>query len=141
MDPTYATYDPLQLTYLENGMVTDQRAMADPVARAIPIPPRGGGAVRAFGAYGQVDTVSPDQVFQDTGIVAAPQPGVLDAIGGALSNIIRTIGQQAPGIITGQPTYQPGTYPYGYPGTTGGIPPLLLIGGIVLVGYFLLKKK
>ncbi|HLO25130.1 MAG TPA: hypothetical protein VK187_03390 [Geobacteraceae bacterium] len=140
MDPTYATYDPLQLTYLENGMVTDQRAMADPIARAIPIPPRGGGAVRSFGAYGQMDTVSPDQVFQDTGIVAAPQPGVLDAIGGALSNIIRTIGQQAPGIITGQPL--PGqAYPGYYPTTTTGIPPLLLIGGIVLVGYFLLRKK
>lgn len=138
MEPTYATYDPLQLTYLENGMVTDGRNLV-PIGHNIPIPPRGGGAVRSFGAYGQVDTVSPDQVFHDTGIVATPQPGVLDAIGGALSNIIRTIGQQAPGIITGQPL--PGqAYPGYYP-TQTGIPPLLLIGGIVLVGYFLLKKK
>lgn len=146
MQPTYATYDPLMLQWMDNGLVTDRfaRAASD-IGVGIPTPPPyQGRPMRGYGAYGQTDMVSPDQIYQDTGIVAQPSvgSGILSSIGDALSNIIRTVGYQAPGMITGQPL--PGqVYPGYYPTTSplGGIPPLVLIGGVVLVGYLLMRKR
>lgn len=61
--------------------------------------------------------------------------GVMATVGDWLSNIIQTVGAQAPGLITGQPT-SPYTTAYRAPTqAAGGISPmmLLLLGGGALL--------
>lgn len=79
---------------------------------------------RGFEGFGQEELVA--------------SPGILDSLGNALGSIIQTIGLQAPGMITGQPTS--GYYPTTQPSAFGGIPPILLIGGGLALLWYLSKK-
>lgn len=137
MEPTYTNGDPRDLVMMENGLMTDD-AGGD-IGVNVPMPPRMDRVFRraGFSGYGQYDPA----------LVAEPSAGtgILDSLGNALSQVITTIGQQAPGIITGQPT---SPYPYGYPsaypyGTQPGsnMMPLLLIGGGLLLFFMMSGPK
>jgi len=149
MGPTYTTSDPMALHYSGDGLVVEERA-DDWIGEDVPIPdPRmvisnPGDARRmarmnGYRGFGQTEL---PQVYASEDVVAQPSAGtgILDSLGNALSNIIRTVGIQAPGMITGQPTS--GYYPTGYqpPSAFGGIPPILLIGGGIALLWYLSKK-
>lgn len=154
MGPTYTTSDPMALHYSGDGLVVEERA-DDRIGEGVPIPnPRmvisnpGNarrmarmGGYRGFDGFGQTEL---PEVYASEDVMGtvAMQPvggGILDSLGNALGNIIRTIGVQAPGMITGQPTS--GTYPVGMqPSALGGIPPILLIGGGIALIWYLSKK-
>jgi len=137
MGPTYATGDPMALNYSGDGLVVEDRA-DDHLGDRVPIPdprmvisnpgnPRRMARMngyRGFEGFGQEELVA--------------SPGILDSLGNALGSIIQTIGLQAPGMITGQPTS--GYYPTTQPSTFGGIPPILLIGGGLALLWYLSKK-
>lgn len=152
MGPTYTTSDPMALNYSGDGLVVEERA-DDRIGEGVPIPnPRmvisnPGNARRmarmnGYGGFGQTELpqvyASEDVMYQT--MSEPTSPGILDSLGNALGNIIRSIGVQAPGMITGQPTS--GYYPTGYqpPSTFGGIPPILLIGGGIALIWYLSKK-
>jgi hypothetical protein len=148
MEPTYATYDPLSMTWTNENLATDLRG--SDIAEGIPIPPGGGEIVYHPASpgpgyhpdprgFGQLE----NQIFNpETGAYTATGGSTfLNSIGNALGNVINAFGQQLPGIITGQPTSGM-YYPPGYvPPQSSGLSPLLLIGGAVLVGYLIFKKK
>jgi hypothetical protein len=138
MGPTYATGDPMELNYSGDGLVMEETA-DDRIGDLVPIPnprmvvsnpgnPRRMAMHRGYRGFGQTE------------LVATESPGFLDSLGNALGDIIRTIGVQAPGMITGQPTsgYYPTTYQP--PSAFGGISPILLIGGGVFLLWYLSKK-
>lgn len=146
MGPTYTTSDPMALNYSGDGLVVEEGA-DDQIGEHVPIPnprmvvsnpgnPRRMARMngyRGYRGFGQTEELMYSTMTQPT------SPGILDSIGNALGNIIRTIGVQAPGMITGQPTS--GYYPTGYqPSALGGISPILLIGGGVLLFWYLSKK-
>ena len=150
MGPTYATGDPMALNYSGDGLVVEE-GTDDWIGHGVPIPhpdmvvSNPGDArrmarmngYRGYRGFGQTEL---PQVYASEDVLAQPSAGsgILDSLGNAFSNIIRTFGVQAPGMITGQPTS--GMYPY--PPTTGigGISPILLIGGGVLLFWYLSKK-
>lgn len=154
MGPTYTTSDPMALNYSGDGLVVEERA-DDHIGDDVPIPHPGmvisnpGNArrmarmngYRGFDGFGQTElpaVYASEDVLADTGVSTAGA-GILDSLGNALSNVIRTLGVQAPGMITGQPTS--GYYPTGYqPSALGGIPPILLIGGGIALIWYLSKK-
>lgn len=159
MGPTYTTGDPMALNYSGDGLVVEENAN-DHIGELVPIPhpgmvvsnpgnPRRMATMRGYRGYqgyhgfGQTEVpevfASEDVAYQ-TQAGSSWGTGVLDSLGNALSGIIRTLGVQAPGLITGQPTT--GYYPYGTPtGAFGGISPILLIGGGVLLFWYLSKKR
>ena len=141
MGPTYTTGDPMALNYSGDGLVMEENA-DDRIGDHVPIPnprmvisspgnPRRMARMHGYRGFGQTEMYTTQ---------AVESPGILDSIGNALENIIRTIGVQAPGMITGQPTS--GYYPTGYqaPSAFGGIPPILLIGGGIALVWYLTKK-
>lgn len=148
MGPTYTTSDPMALNYSGDGLVVEDRA-DDHTGDNVPIPhprmvisnpgnPRRMARMNGYRGFGQTEFPA---VYEPeyTTFVAPEGPGILDSIGNALGNIIRTIGVQAPGMITGQPTS--GYYPTGtQPSAFGGIPPILLIGGGIALIWYLSKK-
>lgn len=150
MGPTYTTSDPMALSYSGDGLVVEVGA-DDRIGHGVPIPnphmvvsnagnPRRMARMNGYRGLGQAPTVYEDQLYT-TQFVASESPGVLDSLGNALSNIIRTIGYQAPGMITGQPTagqMYPGVYPAVSP--LGNMTPLLLIGGGIVLVWYLTKK-
>lgn len=144
MDPTYTTQDPMELSYAGGDGLLVEMGPDDRIGNRVPIPnprmvvsnpgnPRRMVTMqRGYRGFGQY----PDELMAPEG------PGVLDSLGNALSNLITTIGQQVPGMITGQPTagqVYPGTYAP-QPSPLGGIPPLLLIGGGIALIWYLSKK-
>ena len=151
MGPTYTTSDPMALNYSGDGLVVEERA-DDHIGDRVPIPdprmvvsnpgnPRRMARMNGYRGFGQTElpaVYEPELMY--TTMTQPTSPGILDSIGNALTNIIRTIGVQAPGMITGQPTS--GYYPTGYqpPSPLGGISPILLIGGGVLLFWYLSKK-
>lgn len=152
MGPTYTTSDPMALNYSGDGLVVEERA-DDRIGDDVPIPnprmvvsnpgnPRRMARMNGFDGFGQTELPAiyePELMY--TTMSQPTSPGILDSIGNALGNIIRTIGYQAPGMITGQPL--PGqSYPGVYPTTSplGGIPPILLIGGGIALIWYLSKK-
>lgn len=161
MGPTYTTSDPMALNYSGDGLVMEV-TRDDRIGNRVPVPhpdmvisnpgnPRRM-AMRGYGAmhhpgymgFGQAETDSLPQVYASENVGATtlptPGPGILDSLGNALSNIISTIGYQAPGLITGQPVAGQ-YYPTGYapPAGSNMMPLLLVVGGIGLVWY--LSKK
>lgn len=153
MGPTYTTSDPMALNYSGDGLVVEEGA-DDQIGDRVPIPnprmvisnpgnPRRMARMngyRGYRGFGQTElpaVYEPELMY--TTMTQPTSPGILDSIGNALGNIIRTIGYQAPGMITGQPTS--GMYPTGYQQPAlGGISPILLIGGGVLLFWYLSKK-
>jgi hypothetical protein len=152
MGPTYTTSDPMALNYSGDGLVVEDRA-DDHIGERVPIPnprmvisnpgnPRRMARMNGYRGFGQMETGYPDvyapEMYQT--MTQPTSPGILDSLGNAIGNVIRTIGIQAPGMITGQPTS--GYYPTGYqqPSAFGGISPILLIGGGVLLFWYLSKK-
>ena len=151
MGPTYATGDPMALNYSGDGLVVEDRA-DDHLGDRVPIPnprmvisnpgnPRRMARMNGYRGFGQTElpaVYEPEIMY--TTMSEPTSPGILDSLGNALGNIIRSIGVQAPGMITGQPTS--GYYPTGYqpPSPLGGISPILLIGGGVLLFWYLSKK-
>jgi len=149
MGPTYTTGDPMALNYSGDGLVVEDRA-DDHIGEHVPIPdprmvvsnpgnPRRMARMNGYRGFGQTElpaVYEPELAYT----TQSTEPGILDSIGNALGNIIRTIGIQAPGMITGQPTS--GYYPTGYqpPSAFGGIPPILLIGGGIALIWYLSKK-
>jgi hypothetical protein len=113
------------LTWTEEpGFATDLRGSN--IGVGIPTPPPDMGARRVFGAYGQTEPVGTTW---------------LDSIGNTLGQMINIFGQQLPGVITGQPTSGMYYLPGYVPGPQTNLTPIILIGGAVLVGYLLFKKK
>ena len=153
MGPTYTTSDPMALNYSGDGLVVEDRA-DDHIGERVPIPdprmvisnpgnPRRMarmGRMNGYRGFGQMETGLYPDVYAPEMYQTMSQPGILDSLGNAIGNIIRTIGVQAPGMITGQPTsgYYPTTYQQ--PSALGGISPILLIGGGVLLFWYLSKK-
>lgn len=156
MGPTYTTGDPMALNYSGDGLVVEDGA-DDHIGDGVMVPhpqmvvsnpgnPRRMATMRGYQGYhggyrGYGQTELP-VVYASEDVIAQPSfgTGILDSLGNALSGIIRTLGVQAPGMITGQPTT--GYYPGGYPTTgIGGISPILLIGGGVLLFWYLSKKR
>jgi hypothetical protein len=146
MGPTYATGDPMALNYSGDGLVVEDRA-DDHLGDRVPIPdprmvisnpgnPRRMARMNGYRGFGQTEL--PAVYEPEMYTMQASSPGILDSIGNALGSIIQTIGLQAPGMITGQPTS--GYYPTTQPSAFGGIPPILLIGGGVLLFWYLSKK-
>lgn len=151
MGPTYTTSDPMALNYSGDGLVVEEGA-DDQIGDRVPIPnprmvvsnpgnPRRMARMNGYRGFGQTElpaVYEPELMY--TTMSEPTSPGILDSIGNALGNIIRTIGVQAPGMITGQPTS--GVYPTGYqsPSAFGGIPPILLIGGGIALIWYLSKK-
>lgn len=151
MGPTYTTSDPMALNYSGDGLVVEEGA-DDRIGDRVPIPnprmvvsnpgnPRRMARMngyRGYPGFGQVYDPYLDPMY--TTMTQSTSPGILDSIGNALGNIIRTIGIQAPGMITGQPTS--GYYPTGYqpPSALGGLSPILLIGGGIALIWYLSKK-
>lgn len=162
MGPTYTTSDPMALNYSGDGLVVEDRD-DDHIGELVPVPHpdmvvsnpgnprrmatmrgyRGYQGYRGFGQTELPEVYASEDIGTDpyVGIVPSAGTGILDSLGNALSGIIRTLGVQAPGIITGQPTT--GYYPTGYAPTSGigGISPILLIGGGVLLFWYLSKKR
>lgn len=155
MGPTYTTSDPMALHYSGDGLVVEDRA-DDHIGELVPVPhpdmvvsnpgnPRRMATMRGYQGYRGFGQTELPQVYASEDVTYQPPPdswggGVLDSLGNSLSGIIRTLGVQAPGIITGQPTT--GYYPGGYPTSgVGGISPILLIGGGVLLFWYLSKKR
>lgn len=163
MGPTYATGDPMALNYSGDGLVMEV-TRDDRIGNRVPVPHpdmvvsnpgnprrmamRGYGAIHEHPGYmgfGQTETDSLPQVYasEDLGATSLPSvgTGILDSLGNAFSNIIRTIGYQAPGLITGQPVAGQ-YYPTGYVPTAGqNMMPLLLIGGGIALVWYLSKKR
>lgn len=160
MGPTYTTSDPMALHYSGDGLVVEDRA-DDHIGELVPVPHpdmvvsnpgnarrmatmrgyRGYQGYRGFGQTELPEVYASEDVMYQTQAGSSWGTGVLDSLGNALSGIIRTLGVQAPGLITGQPTT--GYYPTGYAPTSGlgGISPILLIGGGVLLFWYLSKKR
>lgn len=126
MDPTYGTYDPNALYPMENGWFMD--GVADPSGN-VPV-----GFLNDYSL--NVEATALPATAPGTFAPEAAGPSLWTTIGDTLSNVIRTVGQQAPGLITGQPTAPMQTT--AAPRTTAlpfGLSPtmLLLIGGGVLL--------
>jgi hypothetical protein len=152
MEPTYTTGDPMALSYGGDGLLMEVGA-DDRIGAGVQIPSpemivanARRARMQGYRGYGQMETGLPDVYGDDDpGVMyttTSAGTGLLDSIGNALGNIIRTVGQQAPGLITGQPTsgqIYPGQYPQ--PSPLGSMGPLLLIGGGIALVYFLSKKR
>lgn len=159
MEPTYTTYDPMALRYAGDGLLTDRYGNDFGERAPIPHPdmvisnpgdPRRMARMRGYRGFGQMETTYVDPttlpvVYASEDVAVSPlvatEPSWLDSLGNTLGNIIRTVGQQAPGVITGYPTAGQ-TYPGMYPTTQPtNMMPLLLIGGGLLVFYLMSGKK
>lgn len=153
MGPTYTTGDPMALNYSGDGLVVEVDR-DDHIGDRVPIPnprmvvsnpgnPRRMARMNGYRGFGQMELpevyASEDVMY--TTMTQPSGPGILDSLGNALSNIVRTIGYQAPSLITGQPLpgqVYPGVYPTASP--MGNLTPLLLIGGGIALVWYLSKK-
>lgn len=132
MEPTYPTYDPGVLYPLENGWYMDG------------VPNNASGVPVSFlNDYNlQVEATALPATAPGTFAPETAGPSLWSTIGDTLSNVIRTVGQQAPGLITGQPTAPLMTTAAPRPTLPFGLSPmmLLLLGGGVLL-FFTMRKR
>lgn len=131
--PTYPTYDPNVLYPLENGWFMD--GVPNP-ASSVP--------TSFMDNYSlDVQATALPATAPGTFVPETAGPSIFSAIGDVLGNVIRTVGQQVPGMITGQPTAPVmttttaprSTLPFGLSPTM-----LLLVGGGVLL-YLTMGRK
>lgn len=127
MDVAYTTQDPALLHMLSNGLMMPDHTNFLQLRRA---------GLMGLDGYGFAGIEEPI-VVEDSG-----GGGLLQSIGDLLGNVVESVGQQLPGVISGTPA--PGVY------TTTAVPqqpsglsaalrnPVVLIG-LGVGAYFLLK--